>query len=131
MRASIGRGRCAARVKRDDSPVKVRLQQHQQPDHADVDEREHHRGAADVLGALGEAVVVERYAVDGRLDRGIEQLDDQDQQHAADQQRALDAGLAEAQPERHQHRGEQQLLPERVLVARRRGEPGKRIAASR
>ena len=56
-------------------------------------------------------------AVDHRLDGGIEQFDDEDQQQAADQQRPLDAVVAEIQAQRQQHRHQQQFLAERRLVA--------------
>jgi hypothetical protein len=48
--------------------------------------RQQHGGAAHVLGPLGQFVLFRRGLVDDGLDRRIEDLDDQDQQDAADHQ---------------------------------------------
>jgi hypothetical protein len=101
---------------------------YQEPDDRRVDERQHYRRAADVLGALRQAVVLERDAVDGGFDRGVEQLDDQHQDQAGDQQGALDPGVAEPEGDRRQQRDQDQLLAEGILVAGRGGEAGKRVA---
>jgi hypothetical protein len=67
-------------------------------------------------------MVLERDAVDRRLDRRVEQLGDEDQEQAADEQRALEAAVAEPEADRRGRREDDQLLPERILVARRRGQ---------
>ena len=50
-----------------------------------------------VLGPLGQFVLFRRGLVDHRLDRRIEDFDNQDEQDAAGEQGALDAGLAEVE----------------------------------
>src|SRR5690554_2546781 len=72
-------------------------------------------------------MIVERDSVDGRFDRGIEQLDDQNEQYRRHQHRLFHTALAQPQAERDQHCSEQQLLPESIFVQERRREPVERI----
>ena len=72
-------------------------------------------------------MVLERDAVDRRLDCRVEQLDDQHQDQAADEQRALDAGVAQPERERREQGDQDQLLAEGVFVPGGGGEPGERI----
>ena len=74
-----------------------------------------------VLRSLGEHVVLQRDAVGHRLDAGIEQLHHQDQQHGRHHQRLADAVAVRAERDRDQHQGEEDFLPESVLVPERRG----------
>ena len=67
-------------------------------------------------------------AIEGGLDRGVEQLDDQHEQQAADQRRALEAGAAEPECERSEDRDQDEFLAEGILVAGGRSEAGQRIA---
>jgi hypothetical protein len=53
------------------------------------DKREEDRCAAQILGPLGKPVRVESDAIDRRLDTRVEDLDNQQEQHGADQQNAL------------------------------------------
>jgi 1-acyl-sn-glycerol-3-phosphate acyltransferase len=54
-------------------------EQHEAPGRDDVRQRKEHGGAADVLGALGETVMLQRDAIDGGLDGRVDQLDYQHQ----------------------------------------------------
>lgn len=65
--------------------------QHHHPNREDIQQRHQDGGAADVLGACSEAVVLQRDAIHCRLYGRVEQFDNQYQQHAANHQ-----GLAEA-----------------------------------
>lgn len=67
--------RCAAAI-----GVALRsAEQHQAPGRDDVRQRDEDGGAADVLGALGEAMLFQRDAIDGGLDGRVDQLDYQHQ----------------------------------------------------
>jgi 1-acyl-sn-glycerol-3-phosphate acyltransferase len=67
--------RCAASI----GTALGSAEQHQAPGRDDVRQRDEDGGAADVLGALGEAVMLQRDAVDGGLDGRVDQLDYQHQ----------------------------------------------------
>ena len=67
----------------------VLVQQDECPDDRDVDQGYEYGGGAYVLRPAGQVVELGADAVDHRLDRGVEQLDDQDEQERADHQRAL------------------------------------------
>src|SRR5581483_7477205 len=59
----------------------ILAEEHDRPDDREIHEAEEHGGAAEVLRALGERVVLERDAVDRGLERGVEQLHHQHEQH--------------------------------------------------
>src|SRR5687768_15487560 len=66
-------------------------------------------------------------AVDGGLDRRVDQLDDQHEEQAAEQQRALDAAVAEPEGERREQRHHGELEAKGDFVPRGGGEAGERI----
>jgi len=69
-------------------------------------------------------------AIDRRFDRGVRELDDQNQHQAADQQRAFDAGIAEPKRKRREHRKQNELEAERAFLEGG-GEAGQRMAGGR
>jgi len=64
-------------------------------------------------------VTLETDTIDRRLDAAVEQLDDQNDENGADEQRPLDPVFAQPQPERKQHRTQCEFLPECRLLAKR------------
>src|SRR5262249_42652077 len=70
----------------------------------------------DVLCSFREQVVLQRDPVDGGLNRRIEELDDEDQEHARDHERLFRPAHVKEKSGGNEHDGEQTLLPERVLV---------------
>src|SRR3989338_4666887 len=69
-------------------PCLLSAKQNQHPDHRKVDDGNEHRSTADVLCALGEPVIIQRDTVNRSFDSRIQQLDDEQQQHAAYQKGA-------------------------------------------
>lgn len=92
-------------------------QQDGRPGHGDHGEGHELRGAAHVLGILRQRVAFQRDAVDGGLDRRVEQLDDQRQQAHRDHQRAFAATDVEEEGHRDQHHVEQHQLAEGGFTA--------------
>ena len=92
-------------------------QQDGRPGHGDHGEGHELRGAAHVLGILRQRVAFQRDAVDGGLDRRVEQLDDQRQQARRDHQRAFAATDVEEEGHRDQHHVEQHQLAEGGFTA--------------
>jgi len=103
-------------------------QQDQRPDHGDHAQRDELGGAAHVLGIPGQRVALQGNPVDHRLDRRIEQLDDQRQQAHGYQQRAFAAADAEDEAQGNEDQIEQHQLTERRFTAKRREQPGAGIA---
>src|SRR5262249_17121971 len=73
-------------------------------------------------------MVVERDAVDGRLDRRVQEFHHQHEKHRCDENRTLEPVAAEPQPRGHEKSGHDELLTERGLVAHGGGEALERIA---
>src|ERR1700720_2615880 len=73
-------------------------EKHQQPHRDEQHEGHEHRGGADVLGEPGEGVPFEADAVHGRFDGAVEEFHDENEEHRADEQRALDAAVPKPQP---------------------------------
>ena len=74
--------------------------------------------------------MLERDAIDGGLDRRVDQLDDQHEEQAADEQRALDAGVAQPEGERREQRDGRELQAEGNFVTRRGSKAGERVLGS-
>jgi len=73
-------------------------------------------------------VILEGDAVDRRLDRRVEELDDEHEQHAADEERPLHSRGSDPERGRNEERRQDQLLPEGVFVAQRLAQAGNRVA---
>src|SRR5262249_16503495 len=68
-------------------------------------------------------VPLEANAVHGRLDGAVQQFHDQDQEHRAHEQHALDGPVADPQPQRYDDDREGKFLPEGGLLPIRAHEP--------
>ncbi len=90
-------------------------QQHSRPDQHAQQQGEQHGGTAQVFGGLAQVVPLQRNAIDGVLDGGVEQLDNEHQQHTACEYSPLGPGATEPQRQRQQDEGQRELLAERRL----------------
>ncbi len=90
-------------------------QQHSRPDQHAQQQGEQHGGTAQVFGGLAQVVPLQRNAIDGVLDGGVEQLDNEHQQHTACEYGPLGPGATEPQRQRQQDEGQRELLAERRL----------------
>src|SRR5690606_19346547 len=73
---------------------------------------EEHGCRAHVLGPPGEFVLLRAIALDDRLDGGVQQLDDQHQDHRRDQQHALDTSGTQPPGQRREDDEQVHLEPE-------------------
>jgi hypothetical protein len=64
------------------------VQQDQGPHDDQIEQSDQNGSTADVLGTLGESVVVERDSVYRGFDRRVEQLDNENEQYASNHQRS-------------------------------------------
>ncbi len=90
------------------------------PRHRTDQKRHRDRGAAAVLGTLGQCVPFERNAIDRGLDARIQQLHQQHQQHGNDQQYPLDRANRHQHGARQQNRRQGNLLTKGAFLAQRR-----------
>src|SRR5690606_17100341 len=91
--------------------------QDQGPARQHVHHQHEDRGRAHVLGPSRQHGGLGAVALDHGLDRRVQQLGRQHQQHRADQQRTLHAVLSQPQRHRRQDHEQVDLQPERGLVA--------------
>src|SRR6266850_1034889 len=102
--------------------------EHRDPRATREQQGEKHCGATKILGAFAERIDFEAVAIYRNFDRGVEQLDDENQHQHTDEQDFLYQRDGQPEGERHQDQREHDLLPECVLVAPRFEQPVARVA---
>src|SRR6185436_16633525 len=102
-------------------------EQYERPDHRNVEQAHEYRRAANIFCALGQLMMLQRYAVYRRFQRRVHQLDDQNQQDARDHERLADPIGWHQQRGRQQDRRKQAFLAKGVFMAIRRLETGERV----
>ena len=99
-------------------------EENEAPHYHHIDQGDEDCGAADVLGTLGQVMVIEGNAVHGGLEGRIDELDDDHQQHAGNHQGLAEGADGQEQGQGDEHRRQPGLLAEGVLVAVGGGQAG-------
>src|SRR6185312_837463 len=98
-------------------------EQNERPDGTQKYERHENGRRTDVLCQPRERVPLQADPVDRGLDRTVDELDDENEQHRSGQQSPFDSVTSEQQAQRYDEHGAGEFLPEGGLVPESPGKP--------